>query len=303
MKRIFTACLCIAFCATAGCVSLPGAGVSATKATGASATIRDTAKAGVSASPADSNGDGGDFSLFTAEPTQEAPTQAVEASATAQASTTAATASSASGNREDISRAEMLAFFKEVVFGAAPGSVARKWVAPIIVTMTGDYNANDGEQLTNIFDMLNEYDGFPGVHYLSAEAAGAVANMTVKFVTEDVLRSEEPDWDGESPLWAAYKYNGEGNLYKSTIYLVSGNVSNQAKRNYLLTWGVFYTLGFFNDSGIYYDSMFSPDFEYGQLSNDYYYPVKADWYLVSMLYAPAVKAGMTFRQAAAALRN
>jgi hypothetical protein len=308
MKKIVAACLCIALCAAAGCVSLPGAGAPAVKATATSAFPRESTETGVSMSPGQSNGDAEDFSLFTAEPSQEAPTQAVVASATATATpaasqvlTATATASSVSGNREDLTRAELLPFFKDVVFGAAADSVARKWAVPVVVSVTGGYNTQDDEQLTSIFDMLNEYDGFPGVTYLSAAGAGATANLLVKFVTAGELRAAKPNWDGKSTLLASPHKDDKGNIDGSAIYLVSEAVSNQSDRNYLLTWGVFFSIGFFYDSGIYYDSMFDPA-HYNDISGGAFTsPVAADWYLVSMLYAPAVKSGMTYEQAAAAL--
>jgi len=312
MKKAFATVLCIVLCLTlaAGCDTGAKQGKAGESAPAATNELIDNA------SPENTTGD---FSLFGTDETQATAsfggtkTETVEETATPVEATATpvleqtpqptAPVSTLSGKDENITEADLQEFFKQVVFGTTAGSTVRKWVSPIIVSLTGNYNAKDEEQLTNIFDMLNDYDSFPGVHYVSAEDAGNVMNMLVKFVTADELSAEPVDWDGKSPLWTSRYKDSNGNISKSIIYLVSGDVPEQSQRNYLLTWGVFYSIGFSYRSSIYYDSIFNPNFNGDALGGEFISPVAADWRLVSMLYSPTVKSGMTYEQAVASFDN
>lgn len=234
---------------------------------------------------------------------QPASTARPEMTATDAPAPTAAI-SAKSGNREDIPAGELMDFFKQAVFGSNPaGQVAYKWMDPIVVKISGDYNQQDADRLTNTFDMLNEYDGFPGFTSLEAAGADANVNMEVKFVTEADLKKEQPEWSGDNSCYVEYKYDDNYEIYHTTIYLVSSWVSDQVERDYLLTWGVFFSMGFFNDSGMYYDSIYNPDYIDEQLGSSFKGPVAADWYLVSMLYNKGVKPGMSMQQAVSVLGN
>lgn len=209
---------------------------------------------------------------------------------------------SASGDREDLSDDELIEFFRQVVFGGKSSEVAYKRMDPIVVLLTGSYSQQDEEFLTGLFDTFNQYDDFPEIIFQQAAGADANVNMQVRFVTESELKTELPEWNGEQPLYATFD-DDDYEIYNGTVYLVSDWVESQQERNYLLSWGVFYSFGFTFDSGMFTDSLFHPDYFDYQSSSSFTRPVAADWYLVSMLYSPAVKPGMTMEEAVAALGN
>lgn len=62
-------------------------------------------------------------------------------------------------------------------------------------------------------------------------------------------------------------------------------------------------MGLFNDTPMYYDSLFNPTYYNDQLGGSFSYPVTADLYLIYMMYSTGVKPGMTMDEAVAALGN
>lgn len=307
MKKAATTFTCIVLC----CVVLSGCGLLSKTVSvlrdsirGKTAEPMDTALFVETATPDD---------LETEAPPEETaagPETAAPEETTAPEETLAETdtpqpqSTALSGDRESISKDEIMAFFQQVVFGANPESArVQKWKDKIVVAVTGSHNKQDDEQLTNIFDTLNDYEGFPGIVYQSAAGKSAKANFKIKFVSETTLKAEEPDWSGDNSCYATYKYNDQDEIDNVVIYLVSDWEKEQAARNYLLTWAVFYSIGLVNDSTMYYDSVFNANYYDEQLGSTFGNPVAADWYLVSMLYSKTIKPGMTMEQAVDALTS
>lgn len=252
----------------------------------------------------------GDFSLFDTTPSAQSAAPATTAAAkTAQPKPTkkpvqspapTPAPESLSGNRENIPKSELLAFFNEVAIGLeSQDQSVYKWTKPIVVSLSGNYTVTDEAQLTSIFDMLNDYDGFPGVTYLGAAGKGAKANLEVKFLSVDQMKQEVTDWDGKDRCYAGF-HDSKCAIQDGTIYLCTEMATSQAQRNLLLTWGVFYTIGLYHESSMYYDSIFNVNYDYSK-DSEYLNPAAADWYMVSYLYRKSVKPDMTYDQAAAAL--
>jgi hypothetical protein len=288
MKKNVTAILCISLCI----LFLSGCGIISRSISALRRAARDTP-----------------MPVETYDWYSSSPAETVENIETAQPPETAApepseTAPLLSGNRSDIPSEELLQHFREAVFGGG-GKVALKWADPIVISMSGSYDQQDESQATDIYDMLNEYqdNGFPGAIFAQAAGADAEVNVEIRFVTADTLASAEPNWSGKSPCYAHYWYDDNDEIYKGVIYIVPDMETSRANRNCDLTWGIFYTLGFIYDSSMYYDSLFYPDYYGDALGSSFKVPAWADWYLVSMLYSKAVKPGMTYEQAAAALTN
>lgn len=205
-----------------------------------------------------------------------------------------------SGNRSGITMGELMEYFNEVVFGGDAGHALLKWADPIVVSLSGKFDQQDSDTLTTLLDTLNEYDGFPGATFASASAKSAKPTLEIKLVSADTLAKDEPNWSGKSPCYAAYWYHGY-EIYKGLVYIVPDMETTRADRNCDLAWGLFYTLGFVNNSKQYVDGLFNPDYYGDALGSSFQGPCAADWFLVSMLYGKAVKPGMTFEEAKAAL--
>lgn len=209
-----------------------------------------------------------------------------------------ATPTALSGNRNDISWDEAMEYFRQVVFGTEEDRLALKWSIPLVVSVSGDYNQDDMNLITKTYGSLNKYEGFPGA--ATDVDSDAKVNMQIKFVTAEKLASDEPNWSGKSPCYAAYWYDS-CKIYQAVVYIVPDMENSRADEDCDLTWGVFYTLGMVNNSDMYCDSLFNPDYYGASLGDSYLGPCTADWSLVSMLYDKAIKPGMTFDQAKGAL--
>lgn len=305
MKRISTAMLCVALCI----LLLSGCGIVSRALSAFRHALRGTPEPAQQFDQHTSAPDvSADFFQTTAPEETAAPEATDEVPKTPKPSRTAvpepsATAPKLSGNRSDIPSDELMEHFRQVVFGSAGDQIAMKWADPIVVSVTGNYDEHDSELLTDIFDTFNDYDGFPSIVYAEAAGKDAEVSMQVKFVTADALASAEPKWSGKSPCYAHYWYDDNNEIYKSAIYIVPEMEDNRTNQDCDIAWGVFYTMGFFNNSDLYYDSLFNPDYYDEALGSSYKGPCAADWYIVSMLYSKAVKPGMTFQQAEAVLSN
>lgn len=205
-----------------------------------------------------------------------------------------------SGGRADASDEDILAFFRLVVFSAYPeGEPVYKWMKPIVASPAGDCDEDDLRQLAGLFEGLNGCEGFPGISFAEG---GEEPGLEIRFVDSHTLRDAMPNWNGSQPVYAAFAESGCA-ITRAVIYVVPELVDDRAERNYLLTWGVFYTIGFTFDNDMFPESIFNPNYIGEQLGTGVPFssPAPVDWRLVPMLYDEAVLPGMLVEEAVGAL--
>jgi hypothetical protein len=185
----------------------------------------------------------------------------------------------------DLSRADVVAYFREITFAAEYGGGSdfplRRWESPIRVKVYGSPTDGDLQALDRHIGNLNGVDGMPFISRVTSDE-----NVELYFVPLDRIPSYisgyvEGNW-GFFWCW----WNDEQQLTKAQIAIAT-DVTNQKQRNHLILEEFTQALGMMQDSYLYEDSIFYGEWtEVQELS-------PLDWQIIRMTYSTLLNAGMS----------
>lgn len=197
----------------------------------------------------------------------------------------------------DYSKEEVISYFSDVVlkseFGGTPS--IKKWNIPILLFVRGTPSKEDMTTLFYLIGKLNSLSGFPGIQITSDEKK---ANSYIHFYSGDDYsnweRQQAIGAHGSSGLAVLSKKNDETIL--ETLIGINCDRS-QHKRSSVIMEELIQSLGLFNDSWKYSDSIFY------QGSKEVDSPKDIDWILTDLLYHPAIRFGASRSECLFILRN
>jgi hypothetical protein len=231
------------------------------------------------------------------EPVSEEPTGLVERiteiisaiiPTTAAPETTVPVTKSVSVN--GYSKKQVINYFVETAMNSERGvNLGRvlKWTKPVRVYIGGNSNDRDEELIRSLCATLNTIDGFPGI---SVTGNSSNADIIILFAGRLQLASLISDFGLFDDGYCGLVWNPSYSLSKAVIGINSSIVS-RSKRNSVICEEFLQAMGIPNDSDWYKNSVFY------QTSDSVTWPSKLDWGVVSVLYNPGIKPGMTKSQA------
>lgn len=183
------------------------------------------------------------------------------------------------------SQQQMFDYFEEIVlrmeYGTGDSTVVQKWAEPLRYSILGTPTEKDLEVLTELFEQLNEVDGFPGIY-----AADGEQNLTICFLSKEDFNISFSDCiNGEDAYGATqfWYYNDTNEIYTSRIGYRTD--VDQATRVSILIEEIINTLGV-SDTVLREDSIVY------QYSNDNTALSDIDWVILKLLYNSKIKCGM-----------
>ncbi len=248
----------------------------------------------ITASPSPTPGGGTvtptDIPAFTATPTAvttEAPT-ATPTAVTTRPPTQTPFPPFDDPAANNYSAEEIISYFYEVVLNAeyytgSDNLLLRKWEKPIRYSLEGQMTPEDVKTFRRLEQTLNEIPGFPG---FSAAGNPSESNLTIRFLPRDEYnqmaedRIGDTNTDGYATAWFMNDIYYVGEIGISTD-------TEQDARNTVILEETIQSLGLFNDSYAYEDSIFYQGYTIPQ------WPLDIDWILVKLLYRPEFIPGMT----------
>lgn len=188
---------------------------------------------------------------------------------------------------------EQINYFLEVALGAEFGSsdaVIRKWNAPIRIRVTGTPTAEDLRSLQTVVRDLNSL-----VQGISLAIDSNNSNVEIVFAPESEFRRYEPNYQPTNMGFGWIWWN-QNTLNRARILISTTGVTQQ-ERSHLIREELTQSLGLMQDSYRYSDSMFYQGWtDPTQFS-------AIDRAIISMLYRPEIRAGMTRSQVVQVLRS
>ena len=205
-------------------------------------------------------------------------------------------------DKKGYSTDEIISYFCETVMhseyydGDEPEQV-RKWTSPIYYVLRGVVTTEDVALINRLTAALNEIPGFPGIY--SVQEAGMSeedANYTIQILPYDEYQEFALDRIGD-----AYT-DGYATAWFSNYVYTDGEVGicndiDRETKNSVILEEIIQSLGIFNDSHTYPDSLFYQNFNTPQ------WPTDIDWLMVETLYREELTPGMTEEEAVAVLRG
>lgn len=188
---------------------------------------------------------------------------------------------------------EQIQYFLEVALGAEfgeTGGTVRKWNGPIRIRVQGTPTREDLATLNAVVAELNEL-----TNGITLELSNSSANIDLHFAPESQFRNLEPNYRPRNLGFFWTWWNG-GEIYRARI-LISTTGVTQRERSHLIREELTQSLGLMRDSNRYPDSIFYQ----GWTEVNQYTPT--DRAIISMLYRPEVRAGMSRTEVLTALRN
>ncbi|MBD2088871.1 DUF2927 domain-containing protein [Microcoleus sp. FACHB-1515] len=188
---------------------------------------------------------------------------------------------------------EQINYFLEIALGAEFGSsdaVIRKWNAPIRIRVTGRPTSEDMRSLQAVIRDLNGL-----VQGTSLSIDNNNSNVEMVFAPESEFRRYEPNYQPTNMGFGWIWWN-QNTLNRARI-LISTTGITQQERSHLIREELTQSLGLMQDSYRYPDSMFYQGWtDPTQFS-------AIDRTVISMLYRPEIRAGMTRSQVVRVLQS
>ncbi len=180
---------------------------------------------------------------------------------------------------------EVLTYFLEIALGAEYGDdspIIHKWKTDLAIEVLGDPTAEDRHTLNQVISELNELIGSRKLGLAQEKS-----NVAIHFVPVARFSAIEPDYVagnyGFFSVWVR-RWNA---IYKANILIASDSVISQEERSHLIREELTQTLGLFNDSHNYPDSLFYEPWtdltEYADIDRE----------IIKLLYRDAVDVGMS----------
>lgn len=187
---------------------------------------------------------------------------------------------------------EQINYFLEIALGSEFGGSApiRKWNEPIRIRVTGNPTLADRQSLQAVINDLNRL-----VQGISLTIDNNNPNVEVIFAPEPEFRRYEPDYQPTNLgfFWAQWNRD---TLNRARILISTTGVTQQ-ERSHLIREELTQSLGLMQDSYRYPDSIF-----YQAWTDPTQYS-SIDQAVISMLYRPEIRPGMTRSQVEAVLRR
>ena len=186
---------------------------------------------------------------------------------------------------------DILSYFEEVVLrmeysdGTGDVTCVQKWLSPIYYQLYGSYTDTDISRLNELFTLLNNIDGFPGI-YPATDTN--YENLTINFLEpndfkiqfSDVINGE--DAYGSAEFWY---YTETNELHTARIGYRTD--IEQDIRNSILLEEIINVLGI-SDSELRTDSIVY------QYSNENIVLSDIDILILKLLYNPKIELGMNY---------
>lgn len=188
------------------------------------------------------------------------------------------------------SQKQLINYFVETAMNSEKGvNIGRvlKWTKRVNVFISGNYNSSDLSLIKQLCYALNNIDGFPGIGITDSSSN---ADILIMFAGRLQLSSLISDFGLLDDGYCGLVWNTSYSLRKAVIGINSTMV-NRTKRNSVICEEFLQAMGIPNDSNSYKNSIFY------QTSDSLSWPSKLDWGVVSVLYNPGIKPGMTKSEA------
>ena len=188
------------------------------------------------------------------------------------------------------SQKQLINYFVETAMNSENGiNLGRviKWTKRVNVFISGSYNDSDLSLIKQLCYTLNGIDGFPGIGITNSSSN---ADVLIMFAGRLQLSSLIRDFGLLDDGYCGLVWNTSYSLRKAVIG-INSTIINRSKRNSVICEEFLQAMGIPNDSNSYKNSIFY------QTSDSLTWPSKLDWGVVSILYNPGVKPGMTKSEA------
>jgi hypothetical protein len=188
---------------------------------------------------------------------------------------------------------EQINYFMEVAMGAEFGSgnpTIRKWIGPVRVKVNGNPSAQDMQTLQAVLADLNRL-----TQGITIQLVQSNPNIEMHFAPEAQFASIEANYRPRNMGFFWTWWDG-GRINRAKILISTTGVTQQ-ERSHLIREELTQSLGLMRDSSRYSDSIFYQ----GWTSVTRYSAM--DEAIISMLYRPEIRPGMTQNQVMAALRS
>ena len=188
------------------------------------------------------------------------------------------------------SQKQLINYFVETAMNSENGiNIGRvlKWTKRVSVCVSGNYNNGDLSLIRKLCSSLNSIDGFPGI---SITDSSSNADVLILFAGRLQLSSLISDFGLLDDGYCGLVWNTSYSLRKAVIG-INSTIVNRSRRNSVICEEFLQAMGIPNDSDSYKNSVFY------QLSDSVTWPSRLDWGVVSVLYNPGMKPGMTKSEA------
>ncbi|MBQ6265874.1 MAG: DUF2927 domain-containing protein [Clostridia bacterium] len=188
------------------------------------------------------------------------------------------------------SQKQLINYFVETAMNSEKGvNLGRviKWTKRVNVYLSGNYNNSDLSLIKQLCYSLNNIDGFPGIGITDSSSN---ADILIMFAGRLQLSSLISDFGLLDDGYCGLVWSPSYSLRKAVIG-INSTIINRTKRNSVICEEFLQAMGIPNDSNSYKNSIFY------QVSDSLSWPSKLDWGVVSVLYNPGIKPGMTKSEA------
>ena len=191
----------------------------------------------------------------------------------------------------DYTQSQILSYFEEVVLnmeysdGTGDASVVQKWQTPVYYSLYGSYTDADISKLNELFVLLNDIDGFPGIYPATEDN---YENLSISFLGPDEFTREFSEViNGEDAYGAAqFWYYTETNEIHTARIGYRTDI-DQDTRSSILPEEIINMLGI-SDTEIRTDSIVY------QYSNENTVLSDVDILILQLLYDPKIEIGMNY---------
>lgn len=177
-----------------------------------------------------------------------------------------------------------LEYFFETAIGVEFGSsqpIIHKWTDNIRIKVNGNPTSADLDVLNQVISELNIL-----IESITIDLSEQNPNIEIYFTTTDQFSSIEPGYVSGNMGFFWVWWDSNGSINRGKILIALDGISQQ-ERSHLIREELTQSLGIMNDSYSYEDSIFYQ----GWTDTINYLPI--DITVISLLYDPRVKSGMT----------
>ena len=182
---------------------------------------------------------------------------------------------------------EEVEYFLEIALGSEYSGthLLAKWSGEIRISVSGDPTEEDLTALDNVIDDINELTG----GQITLQVVSESPDITTRFIPLSEMPQYEAGYVPGNWGWFSTWWYSTYELYSANI-LISTDMPTQPERNHLIREELTQSLGLFNDSWAYPDSIFYQDWT---VTQGFSY---IDRKVIEMLYSEEIQLGMNREQ-------
>ena len=191
------------------------------------------------------------------------------------------------GEEWAVSPEEVLHYFCEIAFGSELGEsppFLTRWVSPVSIAVRGNPGEEDLRLIEDLLASLNLVEGFPGIRFSEGEA-----DLTVFFLPRDQLEKQFSLWQKGDRGIVEYVWNRKSGVITRATVGIDENL--RFGRAATVAEEILQALGLGQDSVTFSNSVF---YDHDTALDG---PMELDILLVSLLYHPSLRPGMTKEEA------